>query len=140
MTQTIATPARPQLNREALTAFVDDGMTLTKADWKLNPKAFQKKRAAVKDALEAFLPNRFVLVVGVTQKVQVASGDESGAMHPGRAYQLARGDFAKLKMDPERGEFVVCLEPKVPNMYFEVCRAINQGWPHQARNTFLASA
>lgn len=137
---TITTPARPKLNREELTAFVDDGMTMTKADWKLNPKQFQKKRAAVRTALENFLPNRFVLVVGVTEEIQVASGDAGGAMHPGRAYQIGRGDFEMLKMDPARGEFLVVLEPKVPNMYFEVSRVLNHLYPQTARNTFLASA
>jgi hypothetical protein len=119
---------------------VDDGMTLKEVDWRLAPKKFAKKRAAVAAALEAFLPHRFVLVVGVTKKLQVASGDESGAMQVGRAYQINRSDFIKMKLDPKRSPHLVCLEPKVPNMYFEVCRAINQGWPHQARNTFLATA
>lgn len=119
---------------------IDDGMTLTEDDWRLAPKKFKQKREAVRANLESFLPHRFVLVVGVTKKLQVASGDESGAMHPGRAYQVSRIDFTKMKLDPTRSPFVVCLEPKVPNMYFEVSRAINQGWPHQARNTFLATA
>lgn len=120
--------------------FPDDGMTLSVADWKLSPKAFAQKRATVKAALDSFLPTRFVMVIGVTKKLQVAGGDESGAMHPGRAYQVNRGDYIKMKLDPERSPFVMCLEPKVPNMFFEVSRAINQGWPHQARNTFLATA
>lgn len=129
MTQRFPTPDLP-----------DDGMTMSVADWKLSPKAFAQKRAAVKAALEAFLPVRFVMVVGVTKKLQIASGDESGAMVPGRAYQVNRGDYIKMKLDPERSPFIMCLEPKVPSIFFEVSRAIGQLWPHQARNPFLSLA
>jgi hypothetical protein len=119
---------------------VDDGMTLSPVDWKLPPKQLKLKREKVRAALEAFLPTRFVMVVGVTKKLPIADGTEQGAMRPGRAYQVSRADFIKMKMDPERSPHVVCLEPKVPCMYFEVSRAINILWPSQARNTFLASA
>ena len=117
-----------------------DEMCLTEADFRLTPKEFKHKRMHVKDLLEGFLPERPVIVVGVLKKIQVTDGTEQGAMHPARAYQIARADFIKLKMDPYRSPFIVVLEPKVPCMYFEVCSAINKLWPSRARNTFLSAA
>lgn len=121
-------------------AEIDNETTLSEADFRLTSNQFKHKRLAVKAALENFLPERPVLIVGVTKKIQVADGTDAGALHPGRAYQLARGDFIKLKLDPYRSPFLLCLEPRVPCMYFEVSRAINQIWPRAARNTFLATA
>jgi hypothetical protein len=117
-----------------------DQMTLTHADHRLPPKQFTLKRLNVIAALDAFLPGRKQIIIGVTKKLQVASGGPEGAMHPGRAYQIDRMDFIKMKLDLERGPYIMCLEPRVPCMYFEVCAAINQLWPRQGRNTFLANA
>lgn len=116
-----------------------DELTLSEADFRLTSNQLKHKRLAVKAALDACLPGRLVVIIGVTKKLQVSDGSEAGAMHPGRAYQVSRADFVKMKMDPYRSPFIVCLEPKVPCMYFEVSRAINQLWPTQARNTFLAT-
>jgi hypothetical protein len=119
---------------------IQDEMTLSEADFRLTSNQFKHKRLAVKAALDSFLPGRPVMIIGVTKKVQVADGTEQGAMHPGRGYQISRGDFLKLKMDPYRSPHLLVLEPKVPCLYFEVCRAINILWPQQARNTFLSAA
>lgn len=117
-----------------------DEITLSEGDFRLTSNQLKHKRIAVKAALDACLPERPILVIGVLKRLQIADGTEQGAMHPGRAYQVSRADFAKMKMDPYRSPFIVCLEPKVPCLYFEVSRAINQIWPRAARNTFLATA
>lgn len=117
-----------------------DEITISETDFRLTSNQLKHKRLAVKANLEAFLPDRMVVMIGVTKKLQLADGSEGGAVKPGHVYQLARGDFIKVKMDPYRSAHIVVLEPKVPCMYFEVCRAINQLWPAQGRNTFLSAA
>jgi hypothetical protein len=116
-----------------------DELTISEDDFRLTSNQLKHKRLEVKEELEAFLPDRPVLIVGVTKKLQIADGTEQGAMHPGRAYQVTRADFIKMKMDPYRSPHMMVLEPRVPCMYFEVSRAINQLWPNSARNTFLAT-